>query len=524
VLAKKIAGGAVAQALQHKEILIFNTEAVIAAVGEKTKLESMLMQLLTDAAGAGNIILLIENFPAFIESARSIGVDAAEILDPYLRADTIQLVATAAPDAFHKQFGTNTALAARFEQIFIKPLGTPLLVRLLEDKAVERESTVAVLFTHQALEAMATSADQYFAYGVMPDKAFDLMFEVEAYALAAATVRAYGRRVVDRSMVETLITKKTGIPGGAVGKEERGKLLGLKDTLRKRVIGQEAAVEAVGNALLRARSGIAEKERPIGTFLFLGPTGVGKTETAKALAAAYFSSEASMLRLDMSEYNTVDAMDRLIGSFASDRPGVLSTMIREHPYGVLLLDEFEKTTSDVHNLFLQVFDEGVFSDAHGKHVSARNLIIIATSNAGADIIWQSFQQKEKTPQRERVLIDAIIERNVFKPELLNRFDEIVLFRPLDKEALHSIARIMLGELAERLRTKGVTLEIDDALVDFLAKVGYDPQFGARPMRRALQDTIEQAVAERMVSGNIAAGSKLRLTEAALAPYRSSHNL
>jgi ATP-dependent Clp protease ATP-binding subunit ClpA len=521
-LAKKIASGDVAKPLQHKEVLLLNTEALVAAAGEKSTFEQLVMKLLDEAAEAGNIVLLIENFLAFIESTHALGVDVVTLLEPYLRADSIQLLATSYPDTYHAQFATNTALVALFEQVLVTTPGTALTVRLLQDRAVEREAVAPVFYTEQSLEMIASSAQQYFAYGVMPDKAFDLMFEAEASAIDEESPRsvAGGRRCIDRHLVERLITKKTGIPSGAVGGTERNKLLGLKDTLRKRVIGQEVAVEAIGNALLRSRSGIGDKDRPVGTFLFLGPTGVGKTETAKALAAAYFGSESSMLRLDMSEYNTGDALDRLIGSFAENRPGVFATMIREHPYGVLLLDEFEKTTPDVHNLFLQVFDEGMFSDAHGKHVSARNLIIIATSNAGADMVWRSVGRDGKIVGGERALIDAIIGRNIFKPELLNRFDDIVLFRPLDRDALRRIAKLTLEELSDRLQKQGVTLGVSDELVGILAEEGYDPQFGARPMRRAMQEIIEQAVAEKIVAGAVSAGSNVVLTGADLAPYRA----
>ncbi len=518
-LAKKIAMGEVVEPLRHKRVLVLRTAEMVAGVENKSALEQILMKLFSEAASAGNIVLLIENFPAFIESARGLGVDAVSIIEPYLRADTIQLAVTANPEQFHASVGGNVALAERFEQIFVKPLGAELIIRLLEDRAIEREQVSPLIFTYPSLEEIARSADQYFAYGIMPDKAFDLLFEMESYALQDI---AHTGPIVTREIVRALISKKTGIPGGAILADERRKLLGLKDALRKRVVGQDTAVEAVGDALIRARSGLADSERPIGTFLFLGPTGVGKTETAKALAYAYFGSEQTMLRIDLSEYNTADALDRLIGSFSDGRPGILASMVREHPYGVLLLDEFEKTRPEVHDLFLQIFDEGMFSDARGKRVSARNLIIIATSNAASDLIWQLAEQGEDLVARQRELIDAVIARGVFKPELINRFDEVVVYRPLDQTAIRAIARIMLNELASRIREKGIELTITEELIDVLVREGYDPQFGARPMRRALTDMVEQAVALRMVSGTAEPGSTVTLTRADLQRFGNKH--
>jgi ATP-dependent Clp protease ATP-binding subunit ClpC len=258
----------------------------------------------------------------------------------------------------------------------------------------------------------------------------------------------------------------------------------------------------------RSRSGIRNPNRPIGSFLFLGPTGVGKTETSKALAQVFFGSEDNMMRLDMSEYQTDDAMERLIGSFASGKPGVFSSMLRDKPFGVVLLDEFEKTNKDVLNLFLQILDEGFFSDTTGRKVSAKNVIFIATSNAGADTIYAMVEAgKNPKDAKEEILAD-IIGRGLFKPELINRFDGTIIFRPLEDVDLKQIAQIMLKKVADRLIEKGIEMKITDDLVDYVVKHGANKTFGARPMNRFIQDNVEGEIANLLIKKQIGSGNRL----------------
>ncbi len=262
----------------------------------------------------------------------------------------------------------------------------------------------------------------------------------------------------------------------------------------------------------KARSGIENPNRPLGSFLFLGPTGVGKTETTKALAEVFFGSSENINRLDMSEYSGFDSLDKLIGSFDAGKPGILSSIIREHPYGVLLLDEFEKTTKEVMNLFLQILDEGFFSDGLGKRVMARNLVIIATSNAGSSLIWEAMQSGEDLSKSKEKIIDNIISQKIYTPELLNRFDGVVLFHPLSKNDLVKIAEISLRKLESRLAERGIDLDVNDELIDFVASKGDDPKFGARPINRAISEEVEQVIAKKMISGEVSRGSKVVLSK------------
>lgn len=516
-LAATIARGSAAPALEHKRLMLVDSDALSAATGGKSAFEALVLALLKESIAAGNIILVFEHFPAFLESARVLGTDLAALFDEYFASPHLQVIAFSTPHAFHEVIERNSIMVKRFEVILLPEPDRGKVVRVLEDEARAWEKRGGFFFTHPALSAVAEYADRYIPYGVMPDKAIDLLTE------AVAASAAENKYVLYASDVEKFVTQKTGIPAGALSQTEREKLENLETLLHERVIGQEEALKAIASAMQRARSGLASEERPIGAFLFLGPTGVGKTETAKALADIFFGSDKALLRFDMSEYNGEGALARLIGSFESGKGGTLAAMLKERPYGVLLLDEFEKTDPKVLDLFLQVFDEGFFSDAQGKRVSARNLIMIATSNAASDRIWEYAKEGGVlTAQKDR-LIDTIITRGIFKPELLNRFDDVVLFHPLTRDELKAIARLMLQKLTKQLNQKGIRLVVSDALVAALVKAGYDPQFGARPMRRAIQDNVEQVIAKKLISGALHPGMSIELSEEELGDKSPSSN-
>ncbi len=502
-LKEMISSGTVAFELKNRRIVVLDVDSLTSINGSKAQFETELLKILKESVNAGNIILVIDNMPAFVNSVSSFGVDVANILEPYLSSSILKIISLSSQDLFHSVLERNSIFMQAFEIVQMKEVDDQNIVRILQNEIVKYEQR-GMLFTFLALVEIANSSQRYFPDAIMPDKAIDLLSEI------VPTLASKGKTIVEREDVLDMVEEKTGIPTGEVKAEEKDKLLNLENILRQRVIGQDEAIIAISNSMRRARSGIENPNRPLGSFLFLGPTGVGKTETTKALADVFFGNESHILRLDMSEYSEVDSMGKLIGSFESKQPGVLSSMLREKPYGVLLLDEFEKTTKEVRNLFLQILDEGFFSDGQGKKVMARNLIIIATSNAGSDLIWQFMNEGKDLTASKGVVVESIISQRIYTPELLNRFDGVILFHPLNSESIRKIAEISLKKLKGRLAEKGIDLVVNDPLTEFIASRGTDPKFGARPINRAVSEEVEQIIAKKMIAGEIVRGSEVVL--------------
>lgn len=499
-LAKAIQSGQTLGALRARRPVLLESAQLISALKDKNTFEQGILAVFSEAAKAGNVILIIDDLPNLLASAKSLESNLALLIDPFLTAPELQVIGLADLDRFHDQIESQVGLLSRFEKISVEALTPADLAELLLRQVSEVEGKSGLFFTYQAVLEIAKSADYYFPDSASADKVLDLLLELAPWA------RGRGVRTIGQPEVLAFIQAKTNIPVGAISAEDKTKLSQLETILGTRVIGQTEAIKAVASAIRRARAGIRNPNRPIGSFLFLGPTGVGKTETAKALAAAFFGQAEEMRRLDMSEYQGADSISRLIGSYATGQAGLLANMIREHPYGVILLDEFEKTTTEVLNLFLPVLDEGVFADAGGKKVSAKNIIFIATSNAGSDLIWKLVSEGKQPVAAD--LIDNIVAQGIFKPELLNRFDAVVVYHPLAEAELLQIARLMLTKLATRLEPKGIVLDLSDLLVSSVAKNGANQVFGARPMQRYIQDNIEQAIADRLISGELGRGMKV----------------
>lgn len=503
----KIREGVCLPQLESKQVFLFDMEALVAAKQEKGAFEAELIAVLNEVVHAGNIILYLENIGASITSAAQLGVDIVELLSPYFGSAGVQLIASCDDDGYNRRLSRDNRIMEYFEIVRMQDIDQSALLLVLEQRAASLEDRYGVTFTVGALAAVARDAERYFPDGVMPDKAFDLLEELIPRAVAAGVL------LVGVSLVDAQVREKTGVPIGAPTEAERSQLLDLESFLHARVVGQDTAVTGVAKALRRARSGVGGAEKPMGSFLFLGPTGVGKTETAKALAEALFGNEDALMRLDMSEFQGESALAAILGSEQTGAPGRLPTLLRERQYGVLLLDEFEKSDRSVHDLFLQVLDEGQFTDATGRTVNARNLVIIATSNAGAQHIWEWSKAGEDVSTKKTELIDVLVSDGMFRPEFLNRFDDVVVFHPLGREHIAKIARMQLANLAKRLQDeKGIALEVNDELVAAIALIGYDPKFGGRPMQRAIKDSVEQAVADRILAGTLAAGGRVVLTK------------
>jgi ATP-dependent Clp protease ATP-binding subunit ClpC len=457
--------------------------------------------MMNQAQRAGNVILVIENIAGFVRAGNSIGVDIIALIEPYLGAPDLNMVFTENPTGYHHEVETLGVMQS-IETIYIEPpslLGTE---RLLEDLVRNYEIKYKTILTYPGLQAITISADRYIPTGVMPDKAIDLLVDI----MGAANQK--GITHITEDFVQSHIQQKTGIPIGPIGDTERETLLGLEEKLHARVVGQDAAITAISSAMRRARAGIQDAERPMGSFLFLGPTGVGKTETAKALANVFFGNESAMQRLDMSEFSGQDGLERLLGDGKTS--GIISDMMKEHPYAVLLLDEFEKAAQSVHDLFLQILDEGRFTDSRGNLVNMRNTIVIATSNAGSQSIITAVTNNQKLSDLQQEIVNSIIKDGTYRPELINRFDGVILFEPLNREEQKVVAGYLVKELQDRMSQKGYTLAFSDDLISLVAEEGYNPQFGARPMRRVIQDQIEEIVARKIIAGSLKKGETITI--------------
>lgn len=489
--------------ITQKRPILFSVSSILSVCKDKNSLENELIRCLNEAHSSGNIILVIDNLPELILMAIQYGCDIYNLFDPFLKSPEIHIIGLANTNEYHQVIEPNRGFLSNFEIINTEPLSTEETAKIISSACLEMEKIFKLVFTYQAIREVAESAEYYFPSGVSYDRAQNILKEILPWA------KVNGYKIIGKDEVLEYIEQKTNIPtSGKINEIEKEKLLGLETLLSRRVIGQKDALAGISNAIRRARSGIRNTKKPIGSFLFLGPTGVGKTETAKALAQVFFNSEENMMRLDMSEYQDDNSVEKLIGSFKTDKPGIFSSMLRDKPFGVVLLDEFEKTNKDVLNLFLQILDEGIFSDAKGEKVSTRNIIFIATSNAGADKIYDMVEKGGNPKDAQEEILSDIISRGLFKPELINRFDGTIIFSPLTKENLQKIAEIMLKKVAMRLVEKGITMKITPELIDFISINGANKAFGARPMNRFIQDTVEKEIAELIIKNEISAGSTL----------------
>lgn len=482
-----------ASPLVFRRVLELDLNAALSGLTSAGQIEEKLITLFNEAASAGNVILVIDDFHNFLAPTK----DISAILIPFIQGAYFQLIAMTDYKNFHDTVEKNPGLLKFFEKLEIKEPDLPHAMLILQDNLAGLESRTGRRITYQALKEIIKTTDQFVSDVPMPEKALDLMEETAIFV--SANTKDYF--VLPRH-VDLVVSQKTEIPVGEIIESEKEKLLNLEAFLHKRVVSQDLAIKEIASAMRRARMGVAAKTRPMGSFLFLGPTGVGKTETAKALAEAYFGNETRMLRFDMSEYQGPTAIERMIGSSQTQTPGILTTAVRENPFSLLLLDEIEKADANVLNLFLQVLDEGLLTDALGRKINFRNQIIIATSNAAAELIRESVQNNLDLSSQRQKILDWIQQKGLFLPEFLNRFDGIILFHPLSKDDILKIAMLNLQGLASRLNSQEIIFNANQGLAEKIAELGFDPAFGARAMKRVIQDKVEDLIAKKMLSGEI----------------------
>ncbi|ANZ64160.1 ATP-dependent Clp protease ATP-binding subunit ClpC [Secundilactobacillus paracollinoides] len=579
-LAQRIVAGDVPEDMQNKRLMALDMGSLVAGTKYRGEFEDRLKKVIEEIYNDGQVILFIDELHTLIGAGGAEGaIDASNILKPALARGELQTIGATTLDEYQKYIESDAALERRFATVQVDEPTEDETIEILKGLRSRYEDHHHANITDDAVEQAVKLSSRYITDRFLPDKAIDLMDEAaakvrisrmdkpskrstqeakleelsdqreaaildqrfeEAAQLrtqeldlreklekknqkAAEAKDAEGENRYDLNVtgedVAEVVSEWTGVPTTQLQRTEQERLINLENVLHKRVVGQEEAVSAVSRAIRRARSGLKDPNRPIGSFMFLGPTGVGKTELAKALAEAMFGSEDNMIRVDMSEYMEKYSTSRLIGSAPGyvgyEEGGQLTEKVRQKPYSVVLFDEVEKAHPDVFNLLLQVLDDGYLTDSKGRKVDFRNTIMIMTSNLGATTLRDEktvgFAAEDKS-EDYNAMAATIREtlKQAFRPEFLNRIDEIVIFHSLKKAELHQIVKLMAKQVVNRIAEQGIRVKITPAAIDVIANAGFDPEYGARPIRRALQTEIEDRLSESLLSGEIKAGNQVTL--------------
>lgn len=512
-IAAYIAGSDAPDSMAGKRLVALDLPALLAGTKYRGDFEERVKAVLKDVKKAGDVILFIDEMHTMIGAGSAEGaIDAANILKPALGRGEVQIIGATTPEEYRRHIEKDAALERRFQPVKVAEPSRGDSLKMLGAVRQGLEKHHGVKISDAALTAAVDLSVRYINDRFLPDKAIDLADE------AAAHIRVSGGGLVTAEDIAGVVSLWTGIPVANLSADETKRLRNMESILHRRVIGQNEAVTAVSRAIRRGRVGLSDPDRPIGSFLFLGPTGVGKTELCRALAEAVFGESEAMIRLDMSEYMEKHAVSKLIGSppgyVGYEDGGQLTERVRRKPWSVVLFDEIEKAHEDVWGILLQIMDDGRLTDSAGRVVSFRNTIIVMTSNVGAKSISEGRPRMGFTPDGgdEAQLMRARINeelRRTFKPEFLNRIDETIVFRRLSRAEIRSIAERMLLTVAERFKALGMTLSVPDQVVDFLAERGYDEKYGARPLRRAIRSMIEDKAAELMLTDSLGCGDTVQ---------------
>ena len=508
--ARRIYEGRTVGVLNFKRVLELDLEGLLSASSDPAAVRARLIAIFNEAVGAGNVILVLANLDTFIGQKSVIGSsDLSEILAPYLESPRFQMIATTTQSGFQRAIEPSARLNNLFIKVAIEEPAPQETLAILADLAwpagpTYRQSGPAPI-TLRALKEVVILTDQYYMAKRRPQKAVQLLEDLLGNLGALATTGP-----LNAAQVQQFVSTSLGFSVGLSGTKERERLINLETELHRRVIGQDHAITLIADALRRVRAGVHGSKRPAGSFLFIGPTGVGKTEVSKALAEAYFGQEEAMIRFDMSEFQGRGSVLELIGASSSDKGGRLTEAVKAKPMSLILLDEIEKADPDVLNIFLQVLDEGMVRDGLGDTIWFTNCLIIATSNAGSEFIRENVQKMSMADLGPAVL-DVIQRQGIFRPEFLNRFDAVVPFHPLSREQIESVARLLLKGFATHMKkTANIDVIFGPNVVNYLADHGFQPEFGARPMRRALQDSVESYVAKQILAGAVTSGGQLNV--------------
>src|SRR3989344_3860553 len=488
--------------LAERRVMLLDAVALLGTGGNINEAKTNFEAILAEAKHAGNVILAIDAIDQIV-SAQESRIDLTDVLAAVLTDNTLPIIGITTLDDFNRFVRPNGLIFKLFEKIDVEEPSREETIDVVISKALELSKQENIKINFEAILEIVDKSTKLIAYRNQPEKSVVLLGD------CVNQIRSQKQNVISEETVSEVLKSQTKVPVGEITKDESTKLKDLEKILHQRIVGQDEAIVEIAKAMRRARAEIEQGNRPIGSFLFLGPTGVGKTETAKALAEKYFGAEDSMVRLDMSEYQGADSLKRLIGDSQSRTSGNLSSLIAQNPFSLLLVDEFEKADSDVQNLFLQILDEGFMTDALSKKVNFDNVIIIATSNAAAEYIREEIQKGVLGDNLQKVLVEYVLKQKLFSPELINRFDGVVVYHPLTDDQAIAVTKLMLLRLAKELKeSKNIILEISDDLAARIAKSGFDAQFGARPIRRLIADKLEDGIAKLIIEGSAKSGTTI----------------
>ena len=487
--------------LMFQQVIELDAANLIASAKARGQLEELLIKVFNEAKRAKNVIIFLDDAQLFLREATG-SVDLSNLLLPILQAGSIKIILSLSDQEWIRLSQQNPALAQYANRVVVSPLDHNETIQVIEDELVILEAKSKLVYMYQSIGEAYSLAERFIHEQAFPGKALKLLelasnFPEQKHFITATSVK----QAVEKSFDVKVQSANTAT--------ERDVLLNLEQKIHQRMINQSRAVTLVSDALRRARSGVRNQNKPIGTFLFLGPTGVGKTELAKSLASVYFGGEERLVRIDLNEYSRPEDANRLLAVASSDLYS-LCAQIAKQPFSVVLLDEIEKAHSNVLNILLQMLDEGVLRDANNRPISFRDAIIICTSNAGAEKIRAHISQGQNLEDFESEFVDELINANIFKPEFLNRYDEIVLFRPLKKEELLQIVDLLVGSLNKTLSDRKVTVTLTLRAKELMVEKGYDPRLGARPLRRVMQRAVENLVAQKLLAGGINSGQQLEI--------------
>ncbi len=487
--------------LRYNQVFMLDATRLLAAASQKGQLEGLVGTLLGEAFAAKNIILCLDNAELFFDEGVG-SVNLTSLILPVVEAGRLRMIMTLDEQKFLQISKRTPALTSAMNRIMVQPTDEVNTLKILEDHVPVIEHKRKVTVMYQALKEAYRLSQRYVYDIAMPGQAITLIDQAAEFA---------ENGLVTSRSVHQAIEQTTGVKTAAASDEgERETLLNLESLIHQRMVGQERAVSVVADALRRARSGVRNVNRPVGTFLFLGPTGVGKTELAKSLASVYFGGEKNIIRLDMNEFVSPDDVARLIADGADD-PGSLTAQVMKQPFSVVLLDEIEKAHSSVLTTLLQLLDEGILRDVRGREISFRDTVVIATSNAGSDRIQEYIQRGYTLQQFEETFVNELISSHIFHPEFLNRFDEMVVFGPLSKPQLLQVVDLILADINKNLVEKQISIEVAPDAKEYLVEAGYDPRLGARPMRRVVQRAVENTVAKLLLSNEVTPGGSVVIT-------------